>query len=364
MSVGANGTLPTIGNNSANHFSMSSNRTSFFTRLDPIVDPGTVGAHAHRVFGASYFAQNLSTATEMQSLADCTVAPIQDDKSLYWVPQVYHYYLNGTYIAYPVTDILIYYHSHAPVGVEIYPWPDNFNMLAGNPNRRVVNFTDPNLNALTWKCNQETTITYGFPYKACETLRQRVTFPSCWDGVTPDDASYTTHLTYPTDSITGYYCPDAFPKKLVVIQLEVEFDTSAFPFNGASKTTYVLANGDTSGFGIHGDFANGWKATTFQRFLDECRYMNATDEYGGANNPQNCPALLESYSEEAMYACTPSSKVVDETVGAVQPITALPGCNALWQGNVTKPACPAGHEEGGTLDLVDANTVYEGRERS
>ena len=143
VSVGANGTLPTIGNNSANHFSMSSNRTSFFTRLDPIVDPGAVGAHAHRVFGASYFAQNLSTATEMQKLADCTVAPIQDDKSLYWVPQVYHYYLNGTYIAYPVTDVLIYYHSHAPVGVEIYPWPDNFNMLAGNPNRRIVNFTDP-----------------------------------------------------------------------------------------------------------------------------------------------------------------------------------------------------------------------------
>jgi hypothetical protein len=51
--------------------------------------------------------------------------------------------------------------------------------------------------------------------------------------------------------------------------------------------------------------------------------------------------------------------VVNETVGDVVGITTLPGCNALWSGNGSKPACPSGTIEGGTLVTVQPKVWYE-----
>lgn len=64
-------------------------------------------------------------------------------------------------------------------------------------------------------------------------------------------------IAYPTDGIHGHRCPAEFPKKLPTIQFETAFDANLFPFT-PGRTNWVLANGDTTGFGIHGDFMNGW----------------------------------------------------------------------------------------------------------
>lgn len=49
-----------------------------------------------------------------------------------------------------------------------------------------------------------------------------------------------------------------FPKKFPTLQFEAHWLTSTFPHNGAGSVNWVLANGDTTGFGIHADFMNGW----------------------------------------------------------------------------------------------------------
>jgi len=50
--------------------------------------------------------------------------------------------------------------------------------------------------------------------------------------------------------------------------------------------------------------------------------------------------------------------IVNETVGEKVPIDQLPGCNALWTGNVTKPGCPNGTVDGGVLELVEPTVWF------
>jgi hypothetical protein len=115
--------------------------------------------------------------------------------------------------------------------------------------------------------------------------------PSCWDGVYASDGDYSTHVTYPSDGTNGYQCPTAVPKKFITIQFETVFAVYDFPFNGVNSITWVLANGDTSGYGIHGDFMNGWNPDTLAQVVNDCRYMNSTNGNPNIDDPANCPIL-------------------------------------------------------------------------
>ncbi|OCF42518.1 hypothetical protein I317_03634 [Kwoniella heveanensis CBS 569] len=357
VNIGKPGDIAKFGKYSTDHFVMTTNRSIAVTRLDPIVNPNAPASHLHRIHGSSYFTANLTTATDMQKLANCTTTVVQDDKSAYWVAQLYYQYPNGSMITVPLDRTSLYYFQKAPTGVPIYPFPDNYNLVAGNPMRRAINYTDPDKSAMWWQCYRGNTgadtKNYGFPSTDCAGgLVSAIQFPSCWDGVYAEDADYSSHVAYPTDGTNGYYCPDGEFHKFITLQFETVFATYKLPFNGAGKTTWVLSNGDTSGYGIHADFMNGWKPDVLQSVLDNCRYMNATKEVQGMDHPANCPALNATINMDITYSCQLQTEIVDEPVGQTTPIQYLPGCNGIWNGNETRPACPGDHIEGGYLEMT------------
>lgn len=99
-------------------------------------------------------------------------------------------------------------------------------------------------------------------------------------------------------------------------------------------------------YGIHADFVNGWKPDVQQSIIDNCRYMNKTNEYPSPNDIHNCPALKPSIDLGAAARCRFQGEIIDEDVGYEAPLQLLPGCNALWEGSGDKPPCPAGRQEG------------------
>ncbi|OWZ26639.1 hypothetical protein C356_06876 [Cryptococcus neoformans c45] len=362
VDIGQPGDIAVFGKNSTDHFVMTTNRSIVVTRLDPVVFPGSIGAHVHRVHGSSYFTQNLTSATEMQKLANCTTTVVQDDLSAYWVAGLYYRYPNGSLASVRLDRTSLYYFQKAPTGVPIYPFPDNYNIIAGNPYRRAINTSDPTHTSKWFQCYRgggNDLRSYGFPKSPCSGgLVQAIQFPSCWDGVYAEDGDYSTHVAYPTDDTNGYYCPPDFPKKFITVQFETVFAVYDFPYNGNDKITWVLSNGDTSGYGIHADFMNGWKPETLEAVLNDCRYLNATSEDPIADDPPNCPALNKSINMDITYSCRLQTPIVNEGVGEHALLQYLPGCNALWSGNTSKPPCPSGHIDGGDLDLVSPSVWY------
>ncbi|KAK4690024.1 hypothetical protein P7C73_g77, partial [Tremellales sp. Uapishka_1] len=380
VTLGAAGTIAKFGHNSTDHFVMTTNRSIAVTRLDPIVDPNGPGAHLHRIHGSSYFTANLTNATTQTSIAKCSTAYVQDDKSVYWVPQLFYAYPNGSFEGITLDRTSLYYFMKAPTGTPIVAFPDNYNVVAGSPLRRTVNTSSIAEQALWWQCyrgNGNDLRSNGFPDSACSGgLVQAVQFPSCWDGVYADDADYSTHVAYPTDGSNGYHCPAAFPKKFITVQFETVFQVYNYPFNGAGEINWVLANGDSSGYGIHADFMNGWNPDTLQGVVTDCRYMNSSSVNSGSyllssfhssrlmslpdpTAPENCAHLNKTIDLDATYSCHLQTPIVDEAVGENYAIPNLPGCNALWSGNVSKPACPEGTVNGGDLDLTTKVVYYQ-----
>ena len=160
-------------------------------------------------------------------------------------------------------------------------------------------------------------------------MRAQVFFPSCWDGVNLDSADHKSHMAYPIQNFNSGDCPASHPVQLISLFYEMFVNVGDFPYNGAG--TWVLANGDTTGYGHHGDFQNGWDVDLLQTAIDTCVNANG--------NVMDCPALAAVFDQAAADACVIEEDVVDENVGFDGPMTVLPGCNPIWDGTGTKPAC-------------------------
>lgn len=136
VDIGRPGDIAIYGKGSTDHFVIQVNRSTVVTRLDPIVSPGKLSGHVHRFYGSSFVDENLHNASEMINLAQCSTTAVQDDKSIYWVPQLYHRSLDGSLAMVPIQNHAAYYFQKAPTGVHLHPFPDNYNIVAGNPFRR------------------------------------------------------------------------------------------------------------------------------------------------------------------------------------------------------------------------------------
>ncbi|CAN8096042.1 unnamed protein product [Discula destructiva] len=326
-------------------------------RIDPLVDFGRVGHHAHEVFGSGGFSDTADYDALVSS--DCTSCAVTVDKSAYWTPIPYFKdNTTGEYEAVAnVGGMLAYYFLNAaPSGdTSITAFPQGFRMIAGDTDRR--NYTvgdyespDPDKSewaalgqtsqadlaqrALGFNCLDYTKTAEGSLYRhfmpskdyidayCPDGIRFELMFPSCWDGKNLDSTDHRSHVAYPDLVIDGV-CPDDFPVRLPGLFYETIWDMAAYTDRAG---IFAISNGDPLGFGYHGDFIMGWEETdtfTLQDAVDTCTNLSGEIE--------DCP-LFEIISEAEQQKCKftmPESLEDDDCVG---PLSTLPGAVELSWG--------------------------------
>ncbi|GAO46748.1 hypothetical protein SAICODRAFT_28840 [Saitoella complicata NRRL Y-17804] len=309
-------------------------------RMDPIVNPGLVSSHVHTIMGSD--AINFTNTFNSLRAADCTTCQVTEDLSNYWTPNLWFQHPNGSFTSVPqIGGMLVYYlqRYNSQTDTELVAFPDGFRMVAGNPMLRSY-YPSLEQRAISWMC-----INYAaqslekpyFPLTYCpHGLRAQVFFPSCWDGVNLDSANHKSHVAYPSNMNSGT-CPPTHPIRLISLFYEVMFDVAQFSSlwtpDGVSQP-FVLANGDPTGYGLHGDFMNGWNRDVLQRAIDNC-----TDMSGDINVCEVFDGMLQTTQE--MSSCVAYPQVIEDVSGTLDE---LPGCNPIQSGGypsamATMPVC-------------------------
>ncbi|KAL1413684.1 hypothetical protein Q8F55_001463 [Vanrija albida] len=341
----------------ANAFFILSHPVLETTRLDSIVSPGQIGGHVHSIVGGSAF--NRTQTYESMIASKCTTAAVTIDKSNYWTPQLYYYDPSDqSYTGIPVAFVNTYYLNRpGPGETTVQAPPKGLRILQGDPFRRTFNASSFDDQSVSFVCldysgqhrndpdwdQRNDFFTHGCP----DGLRAQINFPNCWDGVNLDSPDHRSHMAWPTGGVNGGgTCPPSHPVHLVQVFYEFVYNTGQFPFNAAGTPTWVFSNGDTTGYGMHGDFIAGWDepngVNVLQQAIDGC---NANNGVGG--ELQNCPPFVPFLDSAAASACRPENPLVNEDVGIGHKIARLPGNNPLWVGTGPKPSWP------GFVDIND-----------
>ncbi|KAI9820494.1 MAG: hypothetical protein M1826_000893 [Phylliscum demangeonii] len=314
-------------------------------RIDPLVDFGAVGEHAHALHGGNNF--DFSSTYDDLLKSNCTSCQVTEDKSVYWTPALYFQADDGKMtMVEQAGGMLVYY---LLFGEKVKAFPAHFQMIAGDGLRR--NFTLPvpdppksewsgdqitesalrqkavGFNCLDYKKNPEPTLFRHFlPDKAyldanChDGVRFELMFPSCWSGKV-DSADHMSHVAYPDQVMTGN-CPKGYDQRLISMLYEIIWETNAFAGQGGR---FVLANGDPTGYGLHGDFIAGWDEAFLQQAVDTCDAVSGRVE--------DCPVFaghLQSEDQQRQCLATMPSELNGEDCKG--PRDGLPGAVAIQSG--------------------------------
>ncbi|MCJ1341011.1 hypothetical protein MMC09_006307 [Bachmanniomyces sp. S44760] len=311
-------------------------------RLDPIVAPGKASTHAHTVLGGNAFAATMDYDTTQKST--CSSCSIAGDQSNYWIPTLYYRSQNGSLTSVDMAGngqggTVYYFQNRAssPLpGVQPQAFPKGFRMTAGNPELRAPSAAIAGM-SIDYACidynahNPEVT---SFPNMECpDGLRAQVFFPSCWVGNNVlDSADHQSHVAYPVGGYNGGVCPASHPYPLVSIFYEFLYDVNPqkYPRYGSGQP-FVWSMGDTTGYGLHGDFINGWQGDLLQNAMDTCN----SNDTGIADNPPACPVLAGVNANADTCHIAPTLN--EQTVGLLEK---LPGCNTI-DGEAAPANCPA-----------------------
>ncbi|KAI9822670.1 MAG: hypothetical protein M1827_000389 [Pycnora praestabilis] len=307
-------------------------------RVDPLVNSGTVGDHAHTLHGASNFGEITTYDDLVQS--NCTTCAVTQDRSSYWTPALYFQYPNGTAVkANQDGGMLAYYFNDR--GPNITAFPKGFAMISGNNFQR--NFTLPipdnpypypegqgtqaalaaksvGFNCLNYQIAPEASLYRHFmPDKdyldanCKDGLRLELAFPSCWNqaaGLNPPD--HKSHMAYLDQVLTGT-CPEGFNTQLATLFYETKWDTQDFI---GVDGEFVIANGDPTGNGYHGDFMTGWDPAFLQTAINTCN--------NPSGNQQDCPVFnIQSTTDMNQCKIPVPSELADENTSG--PRSGLPG---------------------------------------
>jgi hypothetical protein len=343
---------------------------SGLARIDPLVSNGSIAEHVHAIHGSSGF----STSAGMDALqaGDCTSCAVTQDKSAYWTPALY--FVNeatGKYtLVNQVGGMLAYYLLYPNVGnTSVSAFPDNFNMIAGDTNQRNFTYPVPDLpksswtgeyatqaflrqaaigfNCLNYDINppEGTLYRHFLPDKAyldanCKDgVRFELMFPSCWNGVDATSHDKKSHVAYPSQVMTGD-CPEGFPERLPSLLYETIWDTNAFKGQAGH---FMIANGDPTGYGYHGDFMTGWDRQFLQKATETCTNLSGKME--------DC-ALFTIQSAAAYSSCNITLPPTLESENVVSGFTQLPGNPAIAYG----PGYAAG-AEAGSPEYISGTTL-------
>lgn len=266
-------------------------------RMDPIVYPGSDSPHMHAIHGSSAFSETSGTSELLTG--NCTSCRVTQDKSAYWHPALYFQDASTQeYELVPqVGGMLAYYLLY---GDNIKAFPTDFRMVAGDTTRRTYTAGDPTqpdppkslwaslgqtsqeilaqralgFNCLNYdKAPEGTLYRHFMPDKAyldanCKDgIRFEIMFPSCWKGGdATDSANHKDHVAYPDLVMTGD-CPAGYPARLPSMLFEVIWNTNAF---AGRNGQFVIANRDTTGYGLHADFIMGWDEDFLQQAVNTC----------------------------------------------------------------------------------------------
>ncbi|KAI9648319.1 hypothetical protein NHQ30_002952 [Ciborinia camelliae] len=334
-------------------------------RMDPIINPGTVGGHVHTIQGGSAFAETMGDTTALSS--NCTSSLVKNDKSNYWTPSLYFVDPNDStnITAVPMFYMNVYYFFE-PTTDKITAFQPGHRMVIGNPELRtppaggagsVVDYSagTPQPIQITCPRSDYSLPAYptdsdglhgvgiedpvnkgagvGFPDINCDgyasPMRLDIHFPSCYNpavGLT----DYKKNMDWPTNG----NCPEGWVHTPHLFY-EVYYNTPLFDGQwtpGQGKQPFVLSNGDPTGYSLHGDFLSGWDVETLQQIIDNCD--------AGDIGMDHCPGLIGGLNDPTT-SCNIDSPVNEVVNGSM---SKLPGNNPIgkWGVNVTGVASPSG----------------------
>ncbi|KAK5121954.1 hypothetical protein LTR85_004526 [Meristemomyces frigidus] len=323
-------------------------------RIDPLVNPGTVSAHAHTIVGGSNIGINATGASLTASA--CSSCEVQADKSAYWTPQLYYNYPNGSFLEVPHSGSVVYYLGRGP-SANITAFPPGFKILSGNKALRSYdsqtmtwgNATypgEPVANRVSFACltagTQPPNQPYMFNVTQCiNGMRAQIAFQSCWNGIDlyKTDNSHVAYLS----GIDNGICPPGYETQVPLVFVETDYAIDQVPVgvDGAPivDSRYVFSQGDPTGFGFHGDFQNGWDQDVLTEAVANCLIP---DNFGQVSY---CPSLYASDTNGAAYNCPEQPPQIGEQVKGL--LSALPGCVEVTYGpdsaTSAQMECAAGH---------------------
>lgn len=256
---------------------------------------------------------------------------------------MYYQWPNGSLSLVPNGGLTVYYPARGGDGNQTQPdwqaFPPGLRILGGDPYRRSFNksrIADLAINYACLSTDSPYPQTNNFPtdkWRCQDGLRTQVWFPMCWDGKNLDSANHYDHMSYPLERPDGGNCPPTHPVRIPGIFYEVLYsvDLDKFP-HGNGHNPFVWACGDPTGYGLHGDFLNGWDQGVVQAALRDpsCQSQNTNE----GNSPQNCkplsPYVKSSNPDQSCLLASPIPNIED--VGVNHLIDHLPGCNPVDPG--------------------------------
>jgi len=128
-------------------------------------------------------------------------------------------------------------------------------------------------------------------------------------------------------STKGGICPESHPVALISLGAEFGFDTGSLGLK--TSQGLVLANGDTTGYGFHGDFLQGWQdLDALENSFANCTGRGAACAWNSFGTPDGQPGQKSSQVLDV-----PPER--EEDMGLDWPLSSLPGNNPVYTPGVS-----------------------------
>lgn len=162
----------------------------------------------------------------------------------------------------------MYYIGRGAAQNNLVPFPPGLQMLTGDSLARSYDNTTmtwgnatypgrPVADRVSFACLSTTPgkETPGLNSTNCVNgLRAQIHYQSCWDGVNLYKSD-NSHVAYMSQIDNGV-CPPTHPVPFVHLFMEVNYSVNKI--NQTDGGRFVFSTGDTTGYGFHADFQNGW----------------------------------------------------------------------------------------------------------